>query len=139
MNLNVYKEYRFSHGTLISTHTSDIYQFSISQNDRFYKYMKQHIINEKVSASTNIKIGELTILDLDNTFFSHPIFDLETILLVTDKSNFVSAYALSIPNVRIVPDSTSKREYIHGYWQLTLYDLEIPYPTEFDIEETKND
>ena len=80
MNLNVYKEYRFSHGTLISTHIGDIYQFSISQNDRFYKYINQHIINEKVSASTNIKIDELT-----------------------------------------------------------LYDLEIPYPTEFDIEETKND
>lgn len=44
MNMNLYKEYHFSHGILTATDTEKEYSFSISKNDRFYYYMN-HLID----------------------------------------------------------------------------------------------
>ena len=59
MNINAYKEYRFSHGILTAPKTGNTYQFRISQNDRFYNYMKEHIANEvSLSRTTTISLVE---------------------------------------------------------------------------------
>lgn len=135
MNINAYKEYRFSHGILTAPKTGNTYQFRISQNDRFYNYMKEHIANEKVNGLTNIKIDELCVTDSTNTFFSEQRFNLDTIMLVTDKNNMVTAYSVTIKNVKVISNSVSKREYNKDYWKLSLYELEIPWQTEISIAE----
>ena len=43
MNLNAYKEYRFTQGTLTSKESGRVYCFRLDKNDRFYTYMKPHI------------------------------------------------------------------------------------------------
>ena len=133
MNINAYKEYRFSHGILTAPKTGNTYQFRISQNDRFYNYMKEHIANETVNGLTNIKIDELCVTDSANTFFSEQRFNLDTIMLVTDKNNMVTAYSVTIKNVKVISNSVSKREYNKDYWKLSLYELEIPWQTEISI------
>ena len=73
MNINAYKEYRFSQGILTAPKTGNTYQFFISRNDRFYNYMKEHIVNEKVDGLTN---GSLTLclpLDFHNPLHYSPL------------------------------------------------------------------
>ena len=84
---------------------------------------------------TNIKIDELCVTDSANTFFSEQRFNLDTIMLVTDKNNMVTAYSVTIKNVKVISNSVSKREYNKDYWKLSLYELEIPWQTEISIAE----
>ena len=42
----------------------------MEDDDRFYIYMKPHIIKEKVESLTEVLIDELFISDPDNRFFN---------------------------------------------------------------------
>lgn len=134
MHINLYKEYHFSHGILTATDTEKEYSFSISKNDRFYHYMKKHIIKEKVDELTHETIDNISIDDADKTFFNEKSFTLSTIMLVTDRNDNVSLYKLTVKNVNITPNNVSKNGYDNGAWKLEMYDLEIPWQTAIDID-----
>ena len=134
MNINLYKEYHFSHGILTATDTEKEYSFSISKNDRFYHYMKKHIIKEKVDGLTHETIDNISIEDADKTFFNEKSFTLSTNMLVTDRNDNVSLYKLTVKNVNITPNNVSKNGYDNGAWKLEMYDLEIPWQTAIDID-----
>ena len=54
MNLNLCKEYSFALGKLISNESGKEYSFDMEDDDRFYIYMKPHIIKEKVESLTEV-------------------------------------------------------------------------------------
>lgn len=137
MNLNAYREYRFSHGILTATKTGNAYHFQISQNDRFYDYMKEHIIAGKVKGLTDIKIDELNVTDPAKTFFTEQAFNLNAIILATNADNITTAYTVTIKSVKIIPNSVSKKEYDQNCWKLNLYELEIPWHTEIFTAEAE--
>ena len=134
MNINLYKEYHFSHGILTATDTEKKYSFSISKNDRFYHYMKKHIIKEKVDGLTHETIDNISIEDADKTFFNEKSFTLSTLMPVTDRNDNVSLYKLTMKNVNITPNNVSKKGYDNGAWKLEMYDLELPWQTTIDID-----
>lgn len=134
MNINLYKEYHFSHGILTATDTEKKYSFSISKNDRFYHYMKKHIIKEKVDGLTHETIDNISIEDADKTFFNEKSFTLSTLMPVTDRNDNVSLYKLTMKNVNITPNNVSKKGYDNGAWKLEMYDLELPWKTTIDID-----
>lgn len=134
MNINLYKEYHFSHGILTATNTGKEYLFFISNNDRFYHYMKKHIIKEKVDGLTYETIDNISIEDADKTFFDEKSFTLSTIMPVTDRNDNVSLYKLTMKNVNITPNNVSKKGYDNGAWKLEMYDLELPWQTTIDID-----
>ncbi len=135
MNINLYKEYHFSHGILTATDTEKEYSFSISKNDRFYHYMKKHITKEKVEGLSYEKIDDIYIEDKDKTFFDEKSFTLKAAMLVTDKNDYVQSYVLTIKNVKLIADNVSTKSYENGAWKLGLYSLELPWQTNIDIEE----
>lgn len=134
MNINLYKEYHFSHGILTATDTEKKYSFSISKNDRFYHYMKNYIIKEKVDGLTHETIDNISIEDADKTFFNEKSFTLSTLMPVTDRNDNVSLYKLTMKNVNITPNNVSKKGYDNGAWKLEMYDLELPWQTTIDID-----
>ncbi len=134
MNINLYKEYHFSHGILTATDTEKKYSFSISKNDRFYHYMKKHIIKEKVDGLTHETIDNISIEDADKTFFNEKSFTLSTLMPVTDRNDNVSLYKLTMKNVNITSNNVSKKGYDNGAWKLEMYDLELPWQTTIDID-----
>ena len=135
MNINLYKEYHFSHGILTATDTEKEYSFSISKNDRFYHYMKKHITKEKVESLTYENIDAISIEDTDKTFFNEKSFTLKAAMLVTDKNDYVQSYALTIKNVKLIANNVSTKSYENGAWELGLYSLELPWQTDIDIVE----
>lgn len=135
MNINLYKEYHFSRSILTATDTGNEYSFFISNNDRFYHYMKKHIIKEKVDGLTYETIDNISIEDPDKTFFNEKSFTLSTIMPVTDRNDNVSLYKLTMKNVNITPNKVSKKGYDNGTWKLEMYDLEIAWQTDIDIVE----
>lgn len=138
MNINAYKEYKFAHGKLVATDTEKEYSFSISRNDRFYHYMKKHIIKEKVDGLTHETIDDISIEDADKTFFNEKSFMLNTVMLVTDRNDNVNSYMLTMKNVKITPNNVSKKKYDNNSWNLEMYDLEIPWQTNIDIAEVQD-
>lgn len=134
MNINLYKEYHFSHGILTATDTEKKYSFSISKNDRFYHYTKKHIIKETVDGLTHETIDNISIEDADKTFFNEKSFTLSTLMPVTDRNDNVSLYKLTMKNVNITPNNVSKKGYDNGAWKLEMYDLELPWQTTIDID-----
>lgn len=135
MNMNLYKEYHFSHGILTATDTEKEYSFSISKNDRFYYYMKKHITKEKVEGLSYEKIDDIYIEDKDKTFFDEKSFTLKAAMFVTDKNDYVQSYVLTIKNVKFIADNVSTKSYENGAWKLGLYSLELPWQTNIDIVE----
>ena len=135
MNINLYKEYHFSHGILTATDTEKEYSFSISKNDRFYHYMKKHITKEKVEGLSYERIDDIYIEDKDKTFFDEKSFTLKAAMLVTDKNDYVQSYVLTIKNVKFIADNVSTKSYKNGAWKLDLYSLELPWQTDIDIVE----
>lgn len=135
MNMNLYKEYHFSHGILTATDTEKEYSFSISKNDRFYYYMKKHITKEKVEGLSYEKIDDIYIEDKDKTFFDEKSFTLKVAMFVTDKNDYVQSYVLTIKNVKFIADNVSTKSYENGAWKLGLYSLELPWQTNIDIVE----
>lgn len=135
MNMNLYKEYHFSHGILTATDTEKEYSFSISKNDRFYYFMKKHITKEKVEGLSYEKIDDIYIEDKDKTFFDEKSFTLKAAMFVTDKNDYVQSYVLTIKNVKFIADNVSTKSYENGAWKLGLYSLELPWQTNIDIVE----
>lgn len=135
MNINLYKKYSFSHGSLTATDTGKEYKFSIGQYDRFYHYMEKHIIKEKVEGLSYETIDSISIEDVDKTFFKEKSFTLNTGMLVTDKNDNIQLYMLTMRNVRFSENKVSQKIYNNGFWELEKYDLEIPYQTNIDIIE----
>ena len=135
MNIKAYKEYRFALGKLVATDTGKEYTFSISKHDRFYDYMEKHIIKEKVEGLSYEKIDDISIEDRDKTFFNEKSFTLSTIMLVTDKNDYVHSYALTIKNVKLKANNFSTKSYDNETWKLGLYSLELPWQTDIDIVE----
>ena len=133
MNLNLCKEYSFALGKLISNESGKEYSFDMEDNDRFYIYMKPHIIKEKVESLTEVLIDELFISDPDNRFFNEKTFTLDAKLLVTDKKDMVYAYSVIIKRVRII-DSVNKK-YNDEEWTINHCQLQIPYNTAIAISE----
>ena len=135
MNINLYKEYHFSHGILTATDTEKEYSFSISKNDRFYHYMKKHITKEKVESLAYENIDAISIKDTDKTFFNEKSFTLKATMLVTDKNDYVQSYVLTIKNVKLKRNNFSTKSYEGKTWKLGLYSLELPWQTDIDIVE----
>lgn len=138
MNINAYKEYHFSHSILTATDTGKDYSFSISSNDRFYHYMKKHIIKENVDGLTHETIDNISIKDADKTFFDEKSFTLNTFMTVTDKEDNIHLYMLTMKNVKLTPKNVSKKKYDNNSWNLEMYDLEIPWQTNIDIAEVQD-
>lgn len=138
MNIKAYKEYRFEHRKLVAADTGKEYTFFMKPDDRFYHYMEKHIMKEKVESLTYEYIDEILIEDVEKTFFNESSFTLNTIMLVTDKSNCVQAYTLTIKNVKLKVDSSSTKSYKNGVWRLVLYKLELPGQTDIDIVKSED-
>ena len=133
MNLNTCKEYHFSHGFFISTDSQERYPFIIPVDDRFYIYMKDHIANEYVTGQTKEIIDKIIITDSSKSFFSERNFTLKAIILITDLNNVVTAYDFQINNVSLHETQFSSTSYNTDSWELSLYELQIPYKTQFSI------
>lgn len=138
MNIKIYKEYRFAPGTLTATDSGKEYTFYINKYDRFYNYMEKHIIKEKIEGLTYENIDNIFIEDVDKTFFDERSFTLSTIMLVTDKNDYVHSYLITIKKVNLKANIFSTKSYEKGSWKLGLYSLEFPYQTNIDIVEIQD-
>lgn len=139
MGINLGKEYRFADGEMISTDTGKEYPFLISKNDRFYHYMRKHIMKGKVESLTCENIDEISIKDNDETFFDERSFTLNARMIVF-KDNSEQLYIVIIKNVMLKEvNKFSTKSYEDGYWKLGLYSLEIPYQTDINIIEVQDD
>lgn len=136
MNIAACKRYRFAFGKFVSTTTDKEYTFSIHEDDRFYVYMKKHIIKGKVEGLTHETIDSIFIEDTDHTFFNEKSFTLIAYMLVTDANDIVNSYIMTIPKVRLIANSSSTKSFENNRWTLELYSLGIPYQTNINIEET---
>lgn len=135
MNISAYKEYRFAYGILTAAKSGKKYKFSIGKDDRFYNYMKKHIVKEKIEGLSSETIDEISIEDTDKTLFNENSFTLNAAMLVTDKNDNVQSYTLAIKNVKLKENQWSEKAYNSGHWRLEMYDLEFQYQTKIDIVE----
>lgn len=135
MNFNLYNEYRFTQGKLISTQSGKKYEFNLDRQDRFYTYLKPHITNGKVTGLTKLMIDTLAVKDTDKSFWDENTFSLNTIILARDNSGVYYSYEISIKNIKINRVDVSKLSYENERWICTLCEMEIPYQTNIDIVE----
>lgn len=135
MNFNLYDEYRFTQGKLISTQSGKKYEFNLDRQDRFYTYLKPHITNGKVTGLTKLMIDTLAVKDTDKSFWDENTFSLNTIILARDNSGVYYSYEISIKNIKINRIDVSKLSYENESWICTLCEMEIPYQTNIDIVE----
>ena len=101
MNFNFCKEYRFAEAKLTSSKSGNVYNFRLDKNDRFYSYIKPHIIAGKVEGQTKLMVDTIEIDDGDTTFLNDSPFLLEAIILAKDGSGLYTAFEMSIKNIRI--------------------------------------
>lgn len=134
MNLNLYKKYWFANVELTSNSSANVYEAMISKNDRFYQYMKKYMIAEKTEGQTKEPIDELQVKDPNKSFFTEDTFSLNAVLMVQDHNEEVSSYDFSIARVRFNRINNSKCEYVNGWWNLNLFELQIPYQTVIEIK-----
>lgn len=135
MNFNLYDEYRFTQGKLISSQSGKKYEFNLDRQDRFYTYLKPHITNRKVTRQTKLMIDTLAVKDTDKSFWDENTFSLNTIILARDNSGVYYSYEISIKNIKINRVDVSKLSYENERWICTLCEMEIPYQTNIDIVE----
>ena len=135
MNFNFCKEYRFSEAKLTSSKSGNVYNFRLDKNDRFYSYIKPHIIAGKVEGQTKLMVDTIEIDDGDTTFLNDSPFLLEAIILAKDGSGLYTAFEMSIKNIRINQIDVSRMTYQDGCLILSLYEMVIPYQTEISIKE----
>ena len=138
MDLSFYKEYRFIHGKFVSDSSGKTYSITMPKGDRFYDYMRKHFINEKVEGLTREMIDDIFIEDPDKSFFDENTFTLVTDMLAT-KGNIVHSFAIVIKRLRLDEIDVSKKTYENGRWILNLCRLVIPYSTDIDIKEVKDE
>ena len=100
--MNSCKEYWFSHGKFISPKTGKEYRFRIGKGDRFYKYIRQHIMNGEVNGIADIKIDELFITDPNGIFLQEQSINIDTLMIVEYRNNKCYTYKLVMNNVSIV-------------------------------------
>lgn len=139
MNLNLYKSYRLSMVKLVSNTSGTVYEATISKQDRFYQYMKDYIIAERVEGQTKEPIDELSVKDPNKTFLSEDTFTLTAVLMAEDSNEVSYSYDFAITRVQFNFLKNSKCEYANGWWNLTLPELQIPYHTVIEIKERKDD
>lgn len=138
LNLNLCKEYHLGLGKLIATESGNEYEIYLEDSDRFYIYMKQHIINGKVDNMTEVRIDELFITDPEETFFEEKTFILDTKIFVVTHQDMVDieyVYDLRIRGVSIVDVDLFKRKYENGEWSLPMCALKIPHNTAITVSE----
>lgn len=135
LDLNCCKEYRFSHGKLISAKTGNEYKFRIGKGDRFYNYIRQHIMNGKVNGITDIKIDELFITDLDAEFLKEQAINIDTLMLVTYRDNKTFTYKVKMDNVSIVDITSYELRNSNDERMISLCTLKIPHNTEIMVSE----
>ena len=133
MNLDLYKEYRFTQANLTSTQSGKIYNCRFDRNDRFYSYLKPYIKTGGVLELTNLMIDMLVIENFDETFFEEKSFTFNAIILAKDKEDIVWSYDITINNIKINRVNVSKLSYENKDLVLTLCQMEIPYRTEINI------
>ena len=138
MNINAYKEYRFAKCQLTSTKSEKVYDVIFEKYDRFYTYFKPYIISEFVDSKTKLMIDNLTIIDIDKTFFEEETFNFKAVLLVKDKNDKFYSYDIVIENIKFNRSRNSKQEYRDKYLDCSMYEMEIPYHTEIGIGERLN-
>lgn len=137
MNLKSCKNYCFALGKLIADNSGKEYDIYLEEDDRFYIYIKQHIIKSKVDSVTEVRIDELVVTDPDKTFFEDKIFTLNTKMLVTNALDIMYAYDLKIKGVSMVDVDAFNRKYNDDEWSLSMCALKIPYNTKIVISEIK--
>ena len=135
MNFNFCKEYRFAEAKLTSSKSGNVYNFRLDKNDRFYSYIKPHIIAGQVEVQTKLMVDTIEIDDGDTTFLNDSPFLLEAIILAKDGSGLYTAFEMSIKNIRINQIDVSRMTYQDGCLILSLYEMVIPYQTEISIKE----
>lgn len=135
LNLNLCKEYNLGLGKLIAVNSGKEYEFDIEDDDRFYIYMKQHIINGKVDSMTQVRIDELSVIDPSKTFFDEKTFILDAKLFVVNSQDIEYVYDLEIRGVSIVDIEPFNKKYDNDEWSLKMCALKIPYNTAIKILE----
>ena len=135
MNLNAYKEYRFTQGTLTSKENGKVYCFRLDKNDRFYTYMKPHISAGGVQGQTKVMIDKLTVEKTDRTFLDEKSFTLNALILAKDNNDMVWSFEVTINNVKMNHIDVSKVSYENGDLVCILYQMEVPYHTKINVVE----
>jgi hypothetical protein len=135
MNFNLCKEYRFAKAKLTSSKSGKVYEFRLDKYDRFYTYIKPHIVAGKVEGQTKLMVDTIEIPNADSAFLNDGPFLLEAIILANDGSGLYMAFELSIKNIRINQVDVSRMTCQDGCLILSLYEMVIPYQTEISIKE----
>ena len=138
MDLSSYKDFRFVHGKLLSSHSEKAYKIMIPKDDRFYDYMKKHFAREKVEGLTREMIDEIIIEDSDKTLVGEQSFTLVTDMLAS-KGNTVYTFSIMIKGIKLNEIGVSKKIYQDGKWVLNLFEFEIPYQTVIHINEMQDE
>ena len=138
MNMNQYQDVWFFQGCLKSHNSNKTYNITISKHDRFFRYMKPHFINEKVSGQEKVMIDSIIIEDPDKSFFDESTFCLNTIMLAKNKNNIVYGFEVAIEGLRLNKTSGSQVSYTDGKWNLSLVELVIPYCGRIEIVERED-
>ena len=135
MNFNLCKEYRFAKAKLTSSKSGKVYNFRLDKYDRFYSYIKPHIVAGKVEGQTPLMVNTIEIPNADSAFLNDGPFLLEAIILASDANGVYMAFDLSIKNIRINQVDVSRMTYQDDCLILSLYEMVILYQTEISIKE----
>ena len=135
MNINAYKEYRFTKIKLISKQSGRVYDLRLEKDDRFYVYLKPYIVAENVDNSVKLMVDDMIIEDINKTFFEEDAFAFQAIMLAKDKNDYVYGYEFSIENVRFNHLNVSKQKYENNYLICSLYEMVIPSHTKIELSE----
>lgn len=101
MNINAYKEYRFINITLEAMKSGNIYEATISdENDRFYQYMKPHMISQFVEGLTSVTIDSIRINNGKDRFLNEGSFVFHANLLVTDQKDYVHLFPVCFERIQ---------------------------------------
>lgn len=129
MNLHMYKEYRLANIVLKDESNQREFKIAIAEDDSFYIYMEKYIITETINGLTKVPIDVLTIFDDEQEFFASNKFTLSSILLVTDKNDYVHSHNFGIKDIKIVDVDVMNKKNIAGNCVIKNCAIEIPYST----------
>lgn len=135
LDLNFCKKYWFSHGKFISIKSGKEYKFKIDEGDRFYDYIRQHIMNGEVNGITDIKIDELFITDPNGEFLQEQSINIDTLMIVEYLDNKCYTYKLVMNNVSIVDITSYGLKNSDVERMISLCTLKIPHNTAITVSE----
>ena len=115
-----------------------IYDFVISENDRFYHYIKPYIEKGMVESATPFPIDRIVITDINKTFFENTTLTLQARMMskvAVKDAEIIISKNIKIENIAFDATKSTQRCYENGKWQINLGTLKIPYNAEIIITE----